>query len=266
MEIHKPKPIHGWRDLLKEVGIIVLGVSIALAAEQAVEWAHWRNQVDGARHALAQELALNIANGAARVVTASCKEQRLDHLADVLDGASRSGVLPPLAESDVGAAAQNDWPTSTWNNVTSSDVVSHFPRNEINELGLVYQQIQMLSRLEEQELVIWADLGAMIGPGRRLDPSLDTSLHLALSRARFLDRIVAVNSGQVVQRALALALPYDDEDRRRIANTISRRRGCTRRPGFNAAAVPPRYGQAPASGILEAVRAYQKLPPYTNAK
>jgi imidazolonepropionase-like amidohydrolase len=35
MEIHKPKPIHNWREFLKEVGIIVLGVSIAVVAEQA---------------------------------------------------------------------------------------------------------------------------------------------------------------------------------------------------------------------------------------
>jgi hypothetical protein len=30
MEIHKPKPVHGWRDFAKEVGIIVLGVLSAL--------------------------------------------------------------------------------------------------------------------------------------------------------------------------------------------------------------------------------------------
>ena len=34
MEIHKPKPIHNWRDFLKEVGTIVLGVCVALGAEQ----------------------------------------------------------------------------------------------------------------------------------------------------------------------------------------------------------------------------------------
>jgi dihydropteroate synthase len=33
MDIHKPKPIHNWRDFLKEVGTIVLGVSIALAQQ-----------------------------------------------------------------------------------------------------------------------------------------------------------------------------------------------------------------------------------------
>ena len=49
MDIHKPKPVRHWRELLTEVGVIVLSVCIALAAEQAVEWAHWRCEVSIAR-------------------------------------------------------------------------------------------------------------------------------------------------------------------------------------------------------------------------
>jgi len=37
MEIHKPKPVHSWREFFKEYAIIVLGVLTALAAEQTVE-------------------------------------------------------------------------------------------------------------------------------------------------------------------------------------------------------------------------------------
>jgi len=37
VEIHKPKPVHSWREFLKEYAIIVLGVLTALAAEQVVE-------------------------------------------------------------------------------------------------------------------------------------------------------------------------------------------------------------------------------------
>jgi hypothetical protein len=40
MEIHKPKPWHGWREFAKEVGTIVLGVLIAIGFEQAVEALH----------------------------------------------------------------------------------------------------------------------------------------------------------------------------------------------------------------------------------
>lgn len=37
MDIHKPKPIHNWREFLSEIGVIVLGVLIALGAEQSIE-------------------------------------------------------------------------------------------------------------------------------------------------------------------------------------------------------------------------------------
>lgn len=42
MHLHLPKPLHGWRAFAGEVGIIVLGVLIALGAEQLVETIHKR--------------------------------------------------------------------------------------------------------------------------------------------------------------------------------------------------------------------------------
>ena len=44
MHFHLPKPLHGWREFAGEVGIIVIGVLIALGAEQMVEAVHARNQ------------------------------------------------------------------------------------------------------------------------------------------------------------------------------------------------------------------------------
>ena len=37
MKLSVPKPIHGWREFAGEVGIIVLGVLIALGAQQVAE-------------------------------------------------------------------------------------------------------------------------------------------------------------------------------------------------------------------------------------
>ena len=44
MHFHLPKPLHGWREFIGEVGIIVVGVLVALTAEQLVEAAHWRSE------------------------------------------------------------------------------------------------------------------------------------------------------------------------------------------------------------------------------
>ncbi|URD60378.1 hypothetical protein M8312_11380 [Sphingomonas sp. KRR8] len=46
MKLSIPKPIHGWREFAGEVGIIVLGVLIALGAQQPVEWGNHLSQVD----------------------------------------------------------------------------------------------------------------------------------------------------------------------------------------------------------------------------
>jgi hypothetical protein len=59
MDIHKPKPVHGWREFLSEIGVIVLGVLIALALEQTVEWLHVQSEVAETRAALSAEISRN---------------------------------------------------------------------------------------------------------------------------------------------------------------------------------------------------------------
>src|ERR1700759_1603280 len=66
MDIHKPKPWHGLREFLKEFGTIVLGVLVALGAEQAVEWLHWRHEAHVAREAIAFDLKRLVGGAAAQ--------------------------------------------------------------------------------------------------------------------------------------------------------------------------------------------------------
>lgn len=42
MHLHRPKPLHGWRELLLEIGVIVVGILIAIGLEQTVEFLHHR--------------------------------------------------------------------------------------------------------------------------------------------------------------------------------------------------------------------------------
>src|SRR5690348_10368141 len=85
MEIHKPKPIHSWREFLKEYAIIVLGVATALAAEQAVEWLHWQGEVKVAREAIRAEIGNNDGLFAIRLADAPCLERQADEAARILD-------------------------------------------------------------------------------------------------------------------------------------------------------------------------------------
>src|SRR3954470_17380569 len=80
MEIHKSKPIHNWREFLKEYVIIVLGVATALAAEQAVEAAHNHERAGQARTTIRAEIARNIALIDRRTETESCVSRRLNEV------------------------------------------------------------------------------------------------------------------------------------------------------------------------------------------
>lgn len=56
MHFHLPKPLHGWREFVGEVGIIVLGVLIALGAEQIIDDIRWHQKVERTKAELNAEL------------------------------------------------------------------------------------------------------------------------------------------------------------------------------------------------------------------
>src|SRR5438270_12477585 len=87
MHFHLPKPLHGWRALAGEVGIIVVGVLIALGAEQIVEAMHWRMQAAEARTALRDEIGRdNLPQAYTRLAIAPYLSAKLDQLV-AADGA-----------------------------------------------------------------------------------------------------------------------------------------------------------------------------------
>src|SRR4051794_1899044 len=96
MHFYLPKPLHGWRAFAGEVGIIVIGVLIALAAEQFVQMLHWRSEARDIRRAVDREAALNLGSFAFNQMQRKCTWRRLNELKQVLED-SRSGQPIHLA-------------------------------------------------------------------------------------------------------------------------------------------------------------------------
>jgi hypothetical protein len=72
MDIHRPKPWHGVRELLKEVGIIVVGVLIALGGEQIVQSFDRRIEANEARQMLRSEIASNVGEASVSLAQQPC--------------------------------------------------------------------------------------------------------------------------------------------------------------------------------------------------
>ena len=77
MHVHLPKPLHGWRAFAGEVGIIVIGVLIALGAQQVVETVNGNSQVREFRGAVDDELAYDLGSYKQRLLLTPCVRARL---------------------------------------------------------------------------------------------------------------------------------------------------------------------------------------------
>ena len=123
MYVKLPKPLHGWRAFVGEVGIIVLGVLIALAFGQLVDAWQWRDKVSHAEAAMRLELAEDDGPQAyGRVLIGQCLDMQL---AKIRDGAGNvpadqlrqwaASYIPPF----------RTWDSEAWKVVVASDTGSH---------------------------------------------------------------------------------------------------------------------------------------------
>jgi hypothetical protein len=269
VEIHKPKPVHNWRELLTEIGVVVLGVSIALAGEQTVEWLRWRTQVAEAREIIATELAHSVEGAIIRLRVEPCMEHRFDELGQILDAASKSGSLPPVG--DIGMPPRNLWMSGAWDSVVASQTATHFPRQQLADISHAYKGIEKIEQLYTWEMDDWRGLYAIVGPGRRFDPASEAELRKALSHARASSRFMTSLSGLIVSEVKSLNLSFSHDDLSDIANaahvplmgtnqTLDARNSTTTICS-QIGPVPATYGQAPFSYLPSMVGGMVKAIP-----
>jgi hypothetical protein len=205
MHLHLPKPLHGWRAFVGEVGIIVLGVLIALGFEQLVEQWRWRREVASTRQALANELATAAQQGAERIAVEDCLRDRIGELAGRLrttDGRWTADPMPlggsrPTPHWDnrslgrVYAVPLTGWSQDAWDAAKSSGAVDHMSHDEVASYSDVYGEIAGIREFQFQELQLESAL-SFLSADQQLD---DRSRIDALEKLGQLDALNAVNSG-----------------------------------------------------------------------
>jgi len=195
MDIHKPKPWHGAREFLKEYLIIVVGVLTALGGEQAVEWLHWRHEVQVAHEAIAFDMREIVARVASKDGESPCVGRRLGEMADALDEAQVTHRLP--ARGPVGTPDTPAWSLRGWSGLMSGQTLSHIPNREQLMLAGLARYLDRLHEVTESERMEWAVLRTTIGPGRPTSDAEIAQLRAALGRAETDAVFVKIGGGQV---------------------------------------------------------------------
>ena len=170
MDIHKPKHVGNWRELAGEVAIIVLGVLIALGAEQLVQRMEWRHKLHAAEEAMRTELRDDDGPQAAiRSAMHPCVQQSLDAIrAGAEQGAARDAMRRMIDGYKVPFLT---WDSLTYQGAMASDVSVHMPPDAMQLWTSAYAVIPALDRANEREFQHLAQLRALSRTGGALSPA-----------------------------------------------------------------------------------------------
>jgi hypothetical protein len=209
MHVHLPKPLHGWREFLGEVGIIVIGVLIALGAQQVVETIHGDAQVRLFRGAVNDELAYGLGSYKQRLMLGPCVRTRLAELDHVI-ASDRSGK-PILMEG------LSHWPvsfslrTSVWTGRTA-DIEARMPLQTRLAYAQIYDDLANYDVHRVDERNAWMELGEF-DDAQELSSTDLMRLRGLVSKLRWIDGIILANWPEEAERGKTLGI-YPMRDRR----------------------------------------------------
>ena len=206
MDIHKPKPVHNWHEFLKEVGIIVLGVTIALSAEAAVQAVHEAQLARETRATAREELQTDLQRSLTRRVNQSCIDRRLDEVARIIAASDQPGYHPP---NWIGRPQVQILNSSGWDAAAQAGRVALLDNKEQAQLGSLYSQLREHYQLQRDEQKAWADMRQLEGQPH-VDPQMRAAVRSALQQARLLNWNIRVDLEQSEKRAEALGIMQDN--------------------------------------------------------
>lgn len=182
MHVHLPKPLHGWRQFVGEVGIIVLGVLIALGAEQAIDGIHKRSEAREARSEIEAEVVTDITRIEQRAFNADCVDARLNEMDRIIDGEKADGSV--LRPSLIGRPPRYAIETTRWDAASQSGRVSLLPSDWQAQFGFLYTVLRYHYQTNTEEESVWSRLNALSGI-ERITPEVRFALKEDIAQARF---------------------------------------------------------------------------------
>ena len=219
MDIHKPKPVHGFREFLSEIGVIVCGIAIAITGEQGVEALHWSAKVTEARASLRQELSETGGFFLLRVNANECVARRLAELNQIVDDVAAHRKVEPVGDTTphIGDLLADD----AWQAERASQSLTHFPREEFDRFSRLYSQQIDMRIWTHKELDAWSAIRMIEGNPNRLSASDLTAIRSNIQLARTYNYLMSVNADRQIKRMRDLAVTPKPANQERLKTACS---------------------------------------------
>jgi len=162
MHFHLPKPLHGWREFIGEIGIIVIGVLIALGCEQLVETIRWHRELAAERRSLLAEASDSLFVVALRQSHQPCVDRRLREIRLVLERHHRGQPLG--LGGNVGMPTQANATRGTWQIALAGQALTHMPHDEKLAYSDAFGEFDFFDARIQEERSAWLRLAPLNNP------------------------------------------------------------------------------------------------------
>ena len=148
MDIHAPmEPIHSWRDIALHLGIITVGLLIALSLEGLVEHIHHRHLVAEARANIRQELEDNLQ---AAQKDLGLVQTNIETMQENIDAIHQLAKHPKNFHGSVKNSMSFDSiEDAAWRTARDTGALSYMPYDEVQR----YSDIYMLGTLVNEKAI-----------------------------------------------------------------------------------------------------------------
>jgi len=194
MHVQLPTPLHGWRAFVGEVGIIVLGVLVAMGAQQLIQTVDARGEARDADQAIRGELELNMAKLRSRWEKRACVARRLDELQALIRSSDADGAIQ--TPNWVGRPQFWTMQMARWQASSQAGRAALLAPGDLALYGGMYSYMANVNAQMTEEQADWARLRSLENL-QRLTPDMAFQLNSTLHEARYIDWRIGVWTTQL---------------------------------------------------------------------
>jgi len=193
------RPAKGWRAFAGEVGVIVLGVLLALGAQQLAEGINERREAAETRAALTKEIKETLAVLELRRAAQPCIDKRLQELRAITDEWGRTGSF--TTPRWVSQATWFAIGTQRFDAAQSAGRLALLSSEEQYRLGFIHAGLVAFRQTQLDEGDAWATMRMLQSGADALSASDRTAVRLALQNASTQNYYIKIRVGQTLEQA-----------------------------------------------------------------
>lgn len=227
----KLNPPNGWNAVAWELAIVVVGVLIALGAQEAVETLRWRDEVRRTEDALTIEIADSVLHATERQIVNRCLSDRLASLIGKVktNNGPWSGDPMTLEQATLGVATvpaayrtpNRPWNDNVWESAQNGGAFSHMPRERVATFSRIYAIMEGLRKVNEVEHQVFPQL-LYLSFDTQLDAAARQQALAALGRLDWLNGTILFDGKRLIDEVQAMRLDFSRTSLKRDLAEVER--------------------------------------------